>query len=93
MSEKKEGWMRIIVGIVTGIILHLWGALVCVLVLINFLVTVCTGKRNRGLAEFCEMWNTQLYAFLRYMTFMSNYRPFPFNPLDKNISKFEARQG
>ena len=89
MGEMKEGWMRIIVGIVSGIILHLWGALVCVLAIVNFFIVIFSGKRNKDLAEFSEMWNTQTYTFLKYMIFLSNYRPFPFNSLEKSMSKFE----
>jgi hypothetical protein len=89
MSEKKEGWMRIIVCIISGIILHLWGALVCALAIVNFFIVIFSGKRNKDLAEFAEVWNTQEYTFIKYMIFESNYRPFPFNPLEKSMSKFE----
>jgi len=89
MGEMKEGWMRIIVAIVSGIILHLWGALVGALAIVNFLIVIFSGKRNKGIAEFSEMWNTQNYMFWKYMIFLSNYRPFPFNSLEKSMSKFE----
>ena len=32
--------------------------------------------------------NTQVYIFIRYMTFVTNERPFPFNGLTKSMSKF-----
>lgn len=80
--------MRILVGIVTGIILSVWKVLVTILAVVNFIVTLLSGKRYKEIAEFCEIWNTQTYVFLRYMTFVSNERPFPFNKMSKNISKF-----
>jgi len=86
-KERKEAWMRIIVAIVSGIILGLWGYLVCALVVINWLVVVFSGKRNRGMAEFCEYWNTEYYKLSRYITFVSNKRPFPFSEMEK-LSKF-----
>lgn len=89
MSERKEAFMRILVGIVTGIILGLWRGLIQILVVVNWFIVIFTEKRHKGIAKFCEIWNTQIYVFLRYMTFVSNYRPFPFNGLEKNISKFE----
>jgi len=88
MSERGEAWMRIIVGIVTGIILGIWNGLIQVLVVVHWLMVIFSGKRNKGLAEFCEIWNTQMYIYLRYMSFVTNQRPFPFNALEKNLSKF-----
>ena len=87
MSERKEAWFRIIVGIISGIILAIWRALIVILAVINWLITVFSGKRNRDLAEFSEYWNTEVYKFIRYLTFVSNKRPFPFSSLER-ISKF-----
>ncbi len=87
-SEKKEAWFRIIVLIVTGIILGVWKVLITILAVINWLIVVFSGKRNKGLAEFSEYWNTETYKFLRYLTFVSNRRPFPFSDMER-MSKFE----
>ncbi len=76
------------VGIISGIILSIWKVLIQIFGIINWIITIITGKRNKGLAEFSEIWNTQTYIFLRYMTFVSNKRPFPFQALEKNMSKF-----
>jgi len=89
MSERVEALLRIVVAVVSGIILTLWRALIKIIVLVHWIVVVITGKRNTDLAEFCEIWNTQTYIFLRYITFVSNERPFPFEGLSKNISKFK----
>ena len=87
-SERKEAWFRIIVGIVTCIILNIWKGLIAVLAIIHWLIVVFSGKRNKGLAEFSEYFNTTLYKFTRYMTFVSNERPFPFTSLGK-MSRFQ----
>ena len=89
MSERKEALMRIVIGVASGLILGLWKVLVQIVTIINFIMTLITGDRNKGLAEFCETWNTQAYIFLRYMTFVQNKRPFPFEPIGKEISHFE----
>ena len=88
MSERTEAWMRIIVGIISGIILGLWKALIQILGIIHWLIVIFSGKRQRGIAEFSEIWNSQIYVFLRYMTFVSNKRPFPFDVLEPNLTKF-----
>jgi sorbitol-specific phosphotransferase system component IIC len=89
MSERIEVLMRIAVGIVSGIILTLWKALVQILTIINWIVALITDERNEGIAEFCEMWNTQIYVFYRYLTMVSNKKPFPFDSMAKNMSHFE----
>jgi sorbitol-specific phosphotransferase system component IIC len=88
-DERTEAFMRILVGIISGLILGIWKALVQILAIVNWFIAIITAKRNKDLANFCEMWNTQVYIFLRYMTFVSNKRPFPFSPLEKSLSKFE----
>lgn len=87
-SEGKEAWFRILVAIVSGIILSIWGKLIAILALANWLITIFSGKRNKELANFSEYWNTESYKFARYLTFESNKRPFPFTDLER-ISKFQ----
>lgn len=86
--ERKEAWFRIIVLIVSGIILGVWKALVSILSIVNWFIVVFSGKRNRELAMFCEYWNTEIYKFIRYITFVSNKRPFPFSKMER-MSKFQ----
>ena len=87
--ERKEAWMRIVVAIVSGIVLGIWRYFIIVLGILNWIYAVFKGKRNSEFAKLCEIWNTQTYVFLRYLTFVSNERPFPFSSLTENISKFE----
>jgi sorbitol-specific phosphotransferase system component IIC len=88
-SQRKETLMRVVVGIVTGIILVLWRYFIAALVIVNFVYSLFTAKRLKELAELSEIWNTQWYQFQKYMTFVTNARPFPFTPLAENISKYE----
>lgn len=91
MSEKKEAWMRIVVGVVSGIILSLWKTLTFVLAILNFIYTIFKNKRNKGIAEFCNLWTTQAYNFIRYMTFATNSRPFPFSDMAKPMHPVEIK--
>lgn len=89
MSERKEAWMRLIVAIVSGIVLGVWRYFIGILVIINWIVTIFSGKRMKELAELSEIWNTQVYVYLRYVTMVTNERPFPFKDLKKSFSKFK----
>lgn len=89
MSERLEVLMRIVVAIVSGIVLGVWRWFIFIIGLINWIYTLFAGKRIRELAELSEIWNTQVYTFLRYMTMVSNERPFPFRSLTRSISRFK----
>jgi len=88
MSERSEIFMRIVVAIVTGIILSVWKWLIMVFFVINWIYVLFAGKRLQQLAELSEVWNSQWYVFQRYLIFVSNKRPFPFEKLEKSMSKF-----
>lgn len=88
MSERTEILMRIVVGVVSGIILGVWRWFIFILGIVNWVYTLFAGKRMKELAEMSEIWNTQIYTFLRYMTLVSNKRPFPFESLTKSFSRF-----
>ena len=89
MTERSEALMRIVVGIVSGIILGLWGHLVCALSVINWLIAIFADKRNKDIAEFSSIWTANVYEFIQYMTFMTNTRVFPFTALAKPMAKYE----
>ncbi|MDP6642348.1 MAG: DUF4389 domain-containing protein [Candidatus Nanoarchaeia archaeon] len=89
MGERGEALLRILIGLITGIILGLWKVLIQIIVIVHWIFVIISGKRSNELAEFVEMWNTQIYVYLRYMTLVSNERPFPFKGLTKNLSSFK----
>ena len=93
MSERTELLMRIIVSIVSGIILSVWKILVQIVAIVHFFVVLFSGKRNKDLAEFVNYWNTQVYLYLRYVTFTTNEKPFPFrgDGLGKNKDKVDLK--
>ena len=81
--ERLEALMRLLVLIVGGIILGIWEIVIDVVVVIHWIWVIITGKRVKGLARFCQIWNVNLYKFLKYVTFVSDKRPFPFGKLEK----------
>jgi uncharacterized protein YqhQ len=89
--ERLEVLMRILVLIVSGILLLVWRYFIYLLVLINLIYTLFSGKRLKEVAELGEIWNTQWYVFQRYIIMVSNRRPFPFGKLEKEMSKFEKK--
>ena len=88
-SERGEAWMRIVVGIISGIVLYVWFWLIGIFFIINWVYAIFSGKKLKQLAELSEVWNTQVYIYFSYMTFVSNQRPLPFGKLEENLSEVE----
>jgi len=82
-AEREEALFRILVFIVSGIITYVWAYLAYACMLINWLIALIRCQRSSELADFTEYWNTQIYRFWRYMSGVTNERPFPFTKLEK----------
>jgi len=91
MSERKEALMRIVVGIISGIVLALWKIIVLVLSLFHWIYVIFSNKRSKAIAEFCNLWTAQVYRYIRYMTFAANARPFPFSELGNVLQPVEMK--
>jgi hypothetical protein len=86
-KSRGEGWMRIPVGIVSGIIIYVWAYLIGLFFIINFLYKVISGKVLKDLVEMSNIWSIQNYNFIQYMIFNTEDKPFPFTELKKEIGK------
>jgi len=91
INERNEVLMRVIIAIVSGIVLSVWKGFVQIITLVNWIYTLIKNKRNKEIAMLSEIWNTQFYIYLKYLTMVSNQRPFPFEKLTKKISEFESQ--
>lgn len=90
MSERIEALVRIFVGIVSGLILGMWGIIAVLVVFLHWLYVLIFGKRNTKAAEMSHNWVHEVYRFNRYLSFHTNKRPFPFTTMDINgRKKFE----
>ena len=82
-NERKEAWMRIPVCIVSGFILEVWGFFILIFSLVQLILVVIEGKRNKEFLSLCKNYVAQVYVFAKYITFISDDRPFPFGDLAK----------
>jgi hypothetical protein len=85
--EKREAWMRVPIFIVSGIILHVWGCFILIFALVQLILILSKNKNNKKLLKMCYVYLIQLYVFVKYITFLSDKRPFPFGELEKEIEK------
>ena len=66
-GERLESLVRIAVLLISGIILKIWSFLAFVMMFLNWLIALITGKRNKSLAEFTEYWTSCVYVYFRYL--------------------------
>lgn len=92
MGERSEALFRIVVLIVTGIILGLWKGLVQVTVVIHWIYVIFSGKRSGEIAKFTNYYVTLVYKYIRYLTFATNERPFPFGEFGKPIMPVDMKK-
>ncbi len=84
-SERREAWMRIPIAIVSGFILEVWGFFIFCFAIAQLVIILVEGKKNKDLLKMSQVYLIQLYTFVKYITFISNERPFPFEDLKKSI--------
>jgi hypothetical protein len=81
-SMRKEALVRLLVSIVTGIVLYLWGYAVGIIIFINWLIVLIIGRKVLAIDRFCSLWADEVGRNVRYLTFESNEKAFPFNELE-----------
>ncbi len=88
VNERIELLWRILIALISGLVLAVWRWVIVFVAIIQWFGVLFSGQRNKDLAEFCEYWNSETYRYIKYLTFVTNERPFPFNPL-RVLSKYE----
>jgi hypothetical protein len=81
--NKKEIWMRIPVFILLGVILYVWGFFILIFSLVQLVVLLIEGKKEKEFSHISSMFSNQIYTFFKYITFLSDERPFPFSKMKK----------
>ena len=85
--ETRGVLMRIPIFIVSGFILNIWGFFICIFSLVQLILILVEKKSNKELLRMCNVYIIQLYIFAKYVTFLSDKRPFPFGDLEKEIEE------
>ena len=83
MKSKRNLWMRIPVFILSGMILHVWGFFVLIFSLAQLVLLLVGGKKEKEFTHISSMFSNQIYTFFKYITFLSDERPFPFSKMKK----------
>jgi hypothetical protein len=71
-------WLRLVFMLLFAIILYVAMLLMWVLVALQFLFSLVTGRDNIQLRGFGEALSIFIYQMLRFLTYNSEEKPFPF---------------
>jgi len=72
-------WMRLLFMLLFGVIYAVTRIVFVAIVILQFMWVLLTGEKNRPLLSFGSQLSTFVYQIYRYLTFNTEYRPFPFS--------------
>lgn len=77
--KKGSTWLRLLFMIVMAIVYSVAEVVVGAVVVLQFFWVLFTGQRNPRLLGFGQSLATYLYEIVKYLTFNTERRPFPFD--------------
>lgn len=80
---SKSQWSRILYMVLFAIVLYLVMMLVAVVVIVQALFTLITGKPNEDIGDFASDLSQYVHRIVAFLTYTDNRRPFPFNSWDE----------
>lgn len=88
--KDNSTWMRVLYMAIFVIIFNIVELLIAALVIFQVLVLLFTGEKNQRLLGFGSMLSLYVYRILRYLTFNSEEKPFPFADWDSEGTELDA---
>ena len=76
--KSRATWTRLLFMLICYVLVSLAGLVGSVVVVLGFLMVLFTGEVNRELREVGQSLATYIYENIRYLTFNTDDRPFPF---------------
>ena len=76
--KSRNNWLRLLFMIMFAVIFYIAELLLFAIALLQFLFKIATSSPNKRLTEFGEQLGRYLYQIVRFLTFNSEDRPFPF---------------
>lgn len=76
---SSRHWLRLLFMILFAVVLYVAAIVMSFLVLLQFLFSLITGKDNHNLREFGQSLALYIYQTLRFLTYNSEQKPFPFD--------------
>lgn len=82
--EGKNGWTRILFVALFWVVFYLSQFVIAAVVVAQCAFTLITGSPNSQLLAFGDSMSRYIHEILRFVTFNSDRRPFPFEEFPKS---------
>ncbi len=82
--ESKDAWIRVLFVVLFWVVFYVTQFVIAVVVVAQCAFTVFTGKANHNLLKFGDMLGKYVHDILRFVTYNTDQRPFPFNDFPKS---------
>lgn len=82
--EGKQGWIRVLFIAAFWLVFYVTQLVIAAVVVAQCLFTLITGNPNTYLLGFGESLSKYVQEILRYVTFNTDQRPFPFTDFPKS---------
>ena len=76
--KSRTTWLRLLFMAIYGLFIGLAGMIGTVIVIIGFFWVLFTGEVNRELRQIGQAIASYMYDIIRYLTFNTDRKPFPF---------------
>lgn len=76
---SPQHWLRLIFMLLFVVVLYIAGTVIGVLVALQFLFALITGKDNANLRTLGGSISTYIFQSLQFLTYNSEEKPFPFS--------------
>ena len=77
--KSRSTWLRLVFMIVIFVLYAVSRFIVFAVVVLQFLWVLFTGETNKQIGELGQSLATYTYQIIRYLSFNSDERPFPFD--------------
>ena len=90
--KERKTWLRGLYMLLFAIFYSVAEIVISVVVLFQFLLALFTGRTNERLLKLGQSLGTYVYQILQFLTFNSDYHPYPFGAWAKGAPKESARK-
>ena len=91
--KERKTWLRGLYMLLFAIFYSVAEIVITVVVLFQFLLALFTGRTNERLLKLGQSLGTYIYQILQFLTFNSDYQPYPFGAWPKGAPKESVKRG
>ena len=91
--KERGTWLRGLYMLLFAIFYTVAEVVVTAVVIFQFLLALFTGRSNERLLKLGQSLSTYVYQILQFLTFNSDYHPYPFGAWPKGTPKESAKHG